>query len=43
MQVLGRIMRPAKGKQAKVYDYVDEAVSVLKRSANARKKILDAF
>jgi len=36
-------MRPAKGKQAKVYDYVDEAVSVLKRSANARKKILDAF
>ena len=43
LQVLGRIMRPAKGKQAKVYDYVDEAVSVLKRSANARKKILDAF
>ena len=43
LQVLGRIMRPAKGKQAKVYDYVDEAVSVLKRSANARKKILDSF
>ncbi len=43
LQVLGRIMRPAKGKQAKVYDYVDEAVSVLKRSADARKKILDSF
>jgi len=43
LQVLGRIMRPAEGKQAKVYDYVDEAVSVLKRSADGRKKILDAF
>ena len=43
LQVLGRIMRPAKGKQAKVFDYVDEAVSVLKRSAQARKKILDSF
>jgi superfamily II DNA or RNA helicase len=43
LQVLGRIMRPAKGKRARVYDYVDEAVSVLKRSADARKKILDAF
>ncbi|HIQ36610.1 MAG TPA: DEAD/DEAH box helicase [Desulfocapsa sulfexigens] len=43
LQVLGRIMRPAKGKQAKVYDYVDEAVSVLKRSADSRKKILDSF
>lgn len=43
LQVLGRIMRPAKGKQARVYDYVDEGVSVLKRSADGRKKILDAF
>jgi len=43
LQVLGRIMRPAEGKQAKVYDYVDEAVSVLKRSADSRKKILDSF
>ncbi len=40
LQVLGRIMRPAKGKHAKVYDYVDEGVSVLKRSADSRKKIL---
>jgi len=43
LQVVGRIMRPAKGKQARVYDYVDEAVSVLRRSANGRKKILEAF
>jgi superfamily II DNA or RNA helicase len=40
LQVLGRIMRPAVGKHAKVYDYVDESVSVLKRSAQSRKKIL---
>ncbi len=43
LQVIGRIMRPAEGKQPRVYDYVDEAVSVLKRSAAGRKKILDAF
>ncbi len=43
LQVLGRIMRPAEGKEAKVYDYVDNAVSVLKRSAEGRKKILNAL
>ncbi len=43
LQVLGRIMRPAEGKKPKVYDYVDEAVSVLRRSAEGRKKILDLF
>jgi len=43
LQVMGRIMRPAEGKQAKVYDYVDENVSVLKRSAQSRKKILVDF
>lgn len=40
LQVLGRIMRPAVGKHARVYDYVDEAISVLRRSAEGRKKIL---
>lgn len=40
LQVLGRIMRPAAGKRARVYDYVDESVSVLNRSAEGRKKIL---
>ncbi len=43
LQVLGRIMRPARGKRATVYDYVDECVSVLNRSAEARKKILDGL
>lgn len=43
LQVLGRIMRPARGKRAIVYDYVDECVSVLNRSAETRKKILDGF
>jgi superfamily II DNA or RNA helicase len=43
LQVLGRIMRPARGKRATVYDYVDECVAVLNRSAEARKKILDGL
>ena len=41
LQVLGRIMRPAEGKRARVFDYVDEAVSVLHRSAESRKMILE--
>lgn len=36
LQVVGRILRPATGKQPKVYDYVDP-VNVLKRSAEARR------
>jgi superfamily II DNA or RNA helicase len=43
LQVLGRIMRPAAGKVAQVYDYVDESVSVLRRSAEHRKKVLAAL
>ena len=43
LQVLGRIMRPAAGKQAQVYDYVDESVSVLCRSAEIRRKVLAAL
>ncbi|MCF8055315.1 MAG: DEAD/DEAH box helicase [Desulfocapsa sp.] len=43
LQVLGRIMRPAEGKQARFFDYVDESVSVLCRSAESRKKILAGF
>lgn len=39
LQVMGRIMRPGKNKQAMVYDYVDDTVSVLRRSAQARKKV----
>lgn len=40
LQVLGRIMRPAAGKQPQVYDYVDEQVPVLRRSAEGRRKVL---
>ena len=40
LQVIGRILRPAEGKQPVVYDYVDDAVSALKRSANIRQAIL---
>ncbi|MDR2551367.1 MAG: DEAD/DEAH box helicase [Desulfobulbus sp.] len=39
LQVVGRIMRPAEGKEARVIDYVDEAVPVLRRSAAARRAV----
>lgn len=39
LQVVGRIMRPAKGKKARVIDYVDEHISVLRRSAAARRDV----
>jgi len=40
LQVIGRIMRPAENKSPRVYDYVDEEVSALRRSAASRKKVL---
>ncbi len=43
LQVMGRIMRPGKNKQAMVFDYVDDSVSVLRRSAQTRKKVLDSL
>ncbi len=40
LQYLGRVLRPAPGKKkAKVYDYVDVNVHVLKAAAKARQKI----
>ena len=39
LQVVGRIMRPAVGKEARVIDYVDEQVPVLRRSAAARRAV----
>ncbi|MBV5316556.1 MAG: DEAD/DEAH box helicase [Desulfobulbaceae bacterium] len=39
LQVVGRIMRPAVGKKARVVDYVDVHIPVLRRSAAARRKI----
>ena len=37
-QVIGRILRPAAGKQPKVIDYVDEHVGVLRNSARIRRQ-----
>ncbi len=39
LQVVGRIMRPATGKRARVIDYVDVNIPILRRSAAARYKI----
>jgi superfamily II DNA or RNA helicase len=39
-QYLGRVLRPAPGKtKAKVYDYIDSKVGVLKAAAAARKRV----
>jgi len=39
MQYLGRILRPAAGKRARVFDYQDMRVGPLKASAKARQKV----
>lgn len=40
LQVIGRIIRPAKNKRARVFDYIDENIPTLLRSANSRGLIL---
>ncbi len=40
LQVIGRIMRPAENKRARVFDYIDENVPTLLRSARARSHVL---
>jgi superfamily II DNA or RNA helicase len=40
LQVVGRILRPFPGKKATVFDYVDENVGVLARSAEIRRHSL---
>jgi superfamily II DNA or RNA helicase len=40
LQVIGRIMRPAQGKRARVFDYIDENIPALMRSARERTRIL---
>ncbi len=40
LQVIGRIMRPAANKRARVFDYIDENVPTLLRSARARSVVL---
>lgn len=42
LQYLGRILRPAPGKtKARVFDYVDTRVNVLKASAKARQRVFE--
>lgn len=40
LQVIGRVMRPAEKKRARVFDYVDDNIPTLLRSANARALVL---
>lgn len=40
LQVIGRIMRPSENKRARVFDYIDENVPALLRSAKARSLVL---
>jgi len=43
-QQMGRVMRPAEGKEdAVVYDFVDERVQVLKNQVDIRKDVYDSF
>lgn len=40
LQVIGRVMRPAENKRARVYDYIDENIPTLLRSAHNRAAVL---
>ncbi|MBA4419373.1 MAG: restriction endonuclease subunit R, partial [Syntrophus sp. (in: bacteria)] len=43
IQVIGRVLRPGRGKtRAKVYDYVDGKVGVLRASAESRNRVYEA-
>lgn len=39
VQIVGRILRPADGKQPRLYDFIDGKVGVLKHSAGLRQQI----
>ncbi len=43
VQVVGRVMRPHKGKKARVIDYVDVKIPVLRRSAAARTEMFNRW
>ncbi len=43
LQVVGRIVRPAEGKRARVIDYVDQNIAVLRRSAAARREFFSGW
>lgn len=39
IQYLGRVLRPAPGKQARVYDYIDSGIGVLASAARGRQRV----
>ncbi len=40
LQYLGRVLRPAPGKdKARIYDYVDENVGILRTAARTRQRV----
>ncbi len=41
VQVTGRVMRPAAGKRARIFDYIDENIPALMRSARTRMLVLN--
>ncbi len=43
LQVVGRVMRPAPGKKARVIDYVDSRIPLLARSAETRKMLFSSW
>lgn len=43
LQVAGRIMRPSDNKKARIIDYVDVNIPVLRRSAAARRQVFDRW
>lgn len=43
LQVVGRVMRPSESKKARVIDYIDINVPVLRRSAAARREVFDRW
>jgi superfamily II DNA or RNA helicase len=42
LQYLGRILRPGKGKTARVFDYVDVNIGVLEAAARSRHKVYNS-
>lgn len=40
-QVVGRVLRPAEGKEAKVFDYVDSNVGLLNHQAKSRQRVFN--
>lgn len=43
LQVVGRIMRPSDGKKARVIDFVDSCIPILRKSAEARLRVFNRW